>query len=49
MIYQPSFKYRLCECSQCGYEFEPIDYSAYEALCDACYSEQVEDDTLGKE
>ena len=49
MHYRLFRNYRACECSQCGYEFEPIDYLAYEALCDACYSEQVEDDTLGKE
>ena len=42
MIYEPSFKYRVCECSGCGYEFEPLGDSAYASLCDECWHDQVE-------
>ena len=41
MIYTPSFTYRLIECSQCGYEFEPLGDSAYQSLCDTCWHDQI--------
>ena len=41
MIYEPLFKYRLIECSECGITFEPLGDSAYESLCDECWHDLV--------
>ena len=42
MIYQPSFRHRLSECSRCGNTFEPLDYGSYEKYCDECHSDVEE-------
>ena len=42
MHYRLFRNYRACECSQCGYEFEPLGNSCYQSKCDGCYHDRGE-------